>query len=77
MEERLPYSFVRTVSFWPEKDFKKTLAAGLEASSKKDKVFLKKIKKEATESGFFDIIVGKNDAESSYVLRSRAVGDEL
>ncbi len=77
LEERLPYSFVRTVSFWPEKDFKKTLAAGLEASSKKDKVFLKKTKKEATESGFFDIIVGKNGAESSYVLRSRAVGDEL
>ncbi|MBR5096897.1 MAG: tRNA lysidine(34) synthetase TilS [Treponema sp.] len=77
LEERAPYSFVRALSFWPEKDFKKAAAAGLEALSKKDKVFLKKSKKEATESGFFDIIVGKEDAAETFVERTRAVGDKI
>ncbi|MBO7123312.1 MAG: tRNA lysidine(34) synthetase TilS [Treponema sp.] len=77
LEERVPYSFVRALSFWPEKDFKKAAAAGLEAVSKKDKVFLKKAQKEATESGFFDIIVGKEGAAETFVERTRAVGDKL
>lgn len=77
LEERVPYSFVRALSFWPEKDFKKAAAAGLEAVSKKDKVFLKISKKEATESGFFDIIVGKEGAAETFVERTRAVGDKI
>lgn len=77
LEDRVPYSFVRALSFWPEKDFKKTAAAGLEAVSKKDKVFLKKAQKEATESGFFDIIVGKEGAAETFVERTRAVGDKI
>ncbi len=77
LEERVPYSFVRSVAAWPEKDFKKIAAAGLEAVSKKDKVFLKILKKEATESGFFDIIVGKENASEVCVERTRAVGDKI
>ena len=77
LEERVPYSFVRSVAAWPEKDFKKIAAAGLEAVSKKDKVFLKILKKEATESGFFDIIVGKENAAETFVERTRAVGDKI
>ena len=77
LEERVPYSFVRALSLWPEKDFKKAAAAGLETVSKKDKVFLKISKKEATESGFFDIIVGKEGAAETFVERTRAVGDKI
>lgn len=77
LEERVPYSFVRALAAWPEKDFKKIAAAGLEAVSKKDKVFLKILKKEATESGFFDIIVGKENASEVCVERTRAVGDKI
>lgn len=77
LEKRVPYSFVRALSFWPQKDFKNAAAAGLEAVSKKDKVFLKKSKKEATESGFFDIIVGKEGAAKTFVERTRAVGDKI
>ena len=77
LEERVPYSFVRSVAAWPEKDFKKIAAAGLEAVSKKDKVFLKILKKEATESGFFDIIAGKENASEVCVERTRAVGDKI
>lgn len=77
LDERVPYSFVRSVAAWPEKDFKKIAAAGLEAVSKKDKVFLKILKKEATESGFFDIIVGKENASEVCVERTRAVGDKI
>ncbi len=77
LEERVPYSFVRAVAAWPEKDFKKIAAAGLEAVSKKDKVFLKILKKEATESGFFDIIVGKENEREVCVERTRAVGDKI
>lgn len=77
LEDRVPYSFVRSVAAWPEKDFKKIAAAGLEAVSKKDKVFLKILKKEATESGFFDIIVGKENASEVCVERTRAVGDKI
>ena len=72
LEER-----VRAVAAWPEKDFKKIAAAGLEAVSKKDKVFLKILKKEATESGFFDIIVGKENEREVCVERTRAVGDKI
>lgn len=77
LEARVPYSFVRALAAWPEKDFKKIAAAGLEAVSKKDKVFLKILKKEATESGFFDIIVGKENASEVCVERTRAVGDKI
>lgn len=77
LEDRVPYSFVRALAAWPEKDFKKIAAAGLEAVSKKDKVFLKILKKEATESGFFDIIVGKENASEVCVERTRAVGDKI
>ena len=37
----------------------------------------KKSKKEATESGFFDIIVGKEGAAKTFVERTRAVGDKI
>lgn len=72
-DSRVPYSFVREISLWPEKDFKNISAAGFEASSKKEKVFVKKSQKEATESGFFDII---DEIDGLYVLRSGAAGDK-
>ncbi len=74
-ETRVPYSFVREICAWPEKDFKNISAAGFEAHSKKDKVFIKKSQKEATESGFFDIIYGSEFLGEPFVLRSLAVGD--
>lgn len=74
---RVPYSFAREISFWPEKDFKNIRAAGLEAWSKKDKVFLKIQEKEATESGFFDIIYDESFSSEPFVLRSRAAGDKV
>lgn len=77
LEKRVPYSFVRDLSFWPEKSFKKAAAAGLEAVEKKDKVFLKILKKEATESGFFDIIRGEDASGGVCVARTRAVGDKV
>lgn len=73
---RVPHSFVSQISFWPEKDFKNISAAGLEAFSKKDKVFIKIQQKEATEKGFFDIIMEDNSSSEAYVLRSRATGDK-
>ncbi len=76
-DSRVPYSFVREVALWPEKDFKNISAAGLEASSKKDKVFIKKSQKEATESGFFDIIMEDDSASGAFVIRGKAVGDKL
>ena len=75
-EERVPYSFIREISLWPEKDFKNIAAAGLEAHSKKDKVFIKKSQKEATESGFFDIIMEDERCGGPCVLRSAAAGDK-
>lgn len=72
-EERVPYSFVRTLSVWPESDFKRTAAAGFESWTKKDKLFLKKSQKEATSFGFFDII---KEGSSAFVRRSRQTGDE-
>ena len=74
--ERVPYSFIREISLWPEKDFKNIAAAGLEAHSKKDKVFIKKSRKEATESGFFDIIMEDERCGGPCVLRSAAAGDK-
>lgn len=73
---RVPHSFVSQISFWPEKDFKNISAAGLEAFSKKDKVFIKIQQKEATEKGFFDIIMEDNSSSEAYVIRSRATGDK-
>ncbi|MBQ7618853.1 MAG: tRNA lysidine(34) synthetase TilS [Treponema sp.] len=73
---RVPNSFVRQISSWPEKDFKNACAAGLEAFSKKDKVFIKIQQKEATEKGFFDIIMEKGPLSEAFVLRSRATGDK-
>ena len=75
-EERVPYSFVKEISLWPQKDFKNIAAAGLEAHSKKDKVFIKKSRKEATESGFFDIIMEDERCGGPCVLRSAAAGDK-
>ena len=74
--ERVPYSFVKEISLWPQKDFKNIAAAGLEAHSKKDKVFIKKSRKEATESGFFDIIMEDERCGGPCVLRSAAAGDK-
>lgn len=76
-KERVPYSFIREISFWPEKDFKNIRAAGLEAFTKKDKVFVKIQQKEATESGFFGIIYEGDSLSEAYVLRSKATGDKV
>ncbi len=74
--ERIPYSFVRELCFWPEKDFKKISAGGLEAVSKKEKVFLKILQKEATESGFFDIMAGGEKSGEAVLERTLAPGDK-
>ena len=76
LDARVPYSFVREICAWPEKDFKNIAAAGLEAHSKKEKVFIKKSQKEATESGFFDIISDDELCGGPCVLRSAAAGDK-
>ena len=72
-QSRIPFSFVKKISLWPEIDFKKSGAGGFEAVSKKEKVFVKKTQKVATESGFFDIIVEREN--EAFVERSIAPGD--
>ena len=53
---RVPYGFVRTVSLWPEIDFKKISFSGISARTSGEKLFFKICEKQATESGFFAII---------------------
>lgn len=77
VQDRVPYSFVKQISLWPESAFKNASAAGLFACAKKDKVFIKKSQKEATESGFFDIIMEDEPVRGLSVLRSAAVGDKV
>ncbi|MDE6067987.1 MAG: hypothetical protein K2F89_03420, partial [Treponemataceae bacterium] len=55
-EGRVPYGFVRTVSLWPEIDFKKISFSGISARTEGEKLFFKICEKQATESGFFAII---------------------
>ncbi len=56
VESRVPYGFVRTMSLWPEIDFKKISFSDISARTEKEKLFLKIGEKQATESGFFAII---------------------
>lgn len=55
-EGRVPYNFVRSVSLWPEVDFKKISFSGISARTEGEKLFFKICEKQATESGFFAII---------------------
>lgn len=55
-EGRVPYNFVRSVSLWPEIDFKKISFSGISARTAGEKLFFKICEKQATESGFFAII---------------------
>lgn len=55
-EGRVPYNFVRSVSLWPEIDFKKISFSGISARTEGGKLFFKICEKQATESGFFAII---------------------
>ena len=55
-EGRVPYSFVRTLSLWPEIDFKKISFSRISARTEGEKLFFKICEKQATESGFFVII---------------------
>lgn len=55
-EGRVPYNFVRSVSLWPEIDFKKISFSGISARTEDGKLFFKICEKQATESGFFAII---------------------
>lgn len=55
-EGRVPYNFVRSVSLWPEIDFKKISFSGISARTEGEKLFFKICEKQATESGFFAII---------------------
>lgn len=55
-ESRVPYGFVRTLSLWPEIDFKKISFSRVSARTDGGKLFFKICEKQATESGFFAII---------------------
>lgn len=55
-EGRVPYNFVRSVSLWPEIDFKKISFSEISARTEGEKLFFKICEKQATESGFFAII---------------------